>query len=144
MCELTKMSAVVPGHDGKAGCAAISVAAGSVVDQNFLRDLLQYCLQHLPRYAVPVFIRHQTNLKPMHNQKQNKVPLRSDGLDLDKIYGVGRDFQEAREAGQDVIYWWPGGLGSPTISRNHESYVPFSRDDWLKLMSPQSQDRARL
>jgi len=39
----------------------------------------------LPKYAVPVFLRVVSEMSPMHNNKQNKVPLRQEGVDLDKI-----------------------------------------------------------
>jgi hypothetical protein len=123
----------VPGHDGKAGCAAISLHSTQQATPEFFRTLLKYGMEHLPKYAVPVFLRLQNESTPMHNQKQNKVPLKKEGIDLDLVYGQGRDFAEARTQGQDVLYWWPGALGHPDPGMDGESYVPFEQRDWAAL-----------
>src|SRR5271168_4216410 len=52
---------------------------------------------YLPRYAVPIFLRIVGQMTPIHNNKQNKVPLREEGIDLRKIRGG------------DEIMWVPGG-----------------------------------
>lgn len=66
----------------------------------------------------------------MHNQKQNKVPLKKDGLDLDRVYGRGRDARQAEAEGKDVVYWWPGALGHLSPDVGGESYIIFDRKDW--------------
>ncbi len=40
---------------------------------------------HLPKYAVPLFIRVVKEMTPIHNNKQNKVPLREEGVDPAKV-----------------------------------------------------------
>lgn len=120
----------VPGHDGKAGCAAIALAGGQAPTPEFFRSLLKYSLENLPKYSVPVFLRLQVETTAMHNQKQNKVPLKKDGIDLDAIYGPGKDADEARGEGKDVMYWWPGALGHPDPGLDGEGYVVFERKDW--------------
>jgi hypothetical protein len=119
----------VPGHDGKAGCAAIQLEANQAATPEFFSALLKYATEQLPRYAVPVFVRI-AKLDPMHNNKQNKIPLKRDGIDLDAIYGAGMDAADAREAGRDVVYWWPSALGHPNPGLDGEVYITFSRADW--------------
>jgi hypothetical protein len=52
-------------------------------------------------------------MTPIHNNKQNKVPLREEGVDPTKVY-VG-----------DELYWIPGGAG--------QTYHPFTADHWEDL-----------
>jgi hypothetical protein len=133
----------VPGHDGRAGCAAVSLTPETKADATYFRELLRYALEHLPKYAVPVFIRLQVESKPMHNQKQNKVPLKKDGFDLDRIYGPGKDVNDAKVEGKDVMYWWPGGVGHANPDLDGESYIPFERKDWEALKA-RAKETARL
>lgn len=135
LTEAIVYGVAVPGHDGKAGCAAIALAAGQAPTPQFFRDLLKYSLGQLPKYAVPVFLRLQQETTAMHNQKQNKVPLKKDGLDLNAIYGVGNDATDAREQGKDVMYWWPGALGHPDPGMDGEGYVVLTRADWEGIMN---------
>jgi hypothetical protein len=123
----------VPGHDGKAGMAAINLEPTSAPTPEVFRSILAYALAHLPKYAVPVFLRLQSGFTPMHNQKQNKVPLKKEGIDLDVIYGPGKDANDARAEGKDVLYWWPGSLGLPNPGLDGESYVVFDRKDFEGL-----------
>jgi hypothetical protein len=51
-------------------------------------------------------------MTPIHNNKQNKVPLRAEGVDPAKV-----------KAG-DTIYWIPPGA---------DTYEPFTPDCWEKL-----------
>jgi hypothetical protein len=66
----------------------------------------------------------------MHNQKQNKIPLKKDGINMDAIYGAGKDYADAREEGKDLLYWWPSALGHPNPGLDGELYVPLTRQDW--------------
>lgn len=72
---------------------------------------------NLPKYAVPIFIRLVSEPLSTGNHKQNKVPLKAEGVDPDKV------------SSGDAIYWARG-----------DTYVPFTRADWDGL----SQGRARL
>jgi hypothetical protein len=126
----------VPGHDGRAGCAAIHLAASQEPTPQFLADLLKYSNDKLPKYAVPVFIRLLRDIQPMHNQKQNKIPLKKDGISMDAIYGPGADFADAEAAGKDVLYWWPGALGQTTgtVGSDGPRYIPLTRADWASIV----------
>ena len=135
---------LVPGHDGRAGCAAISLSPEVRPDSQYFRDLLRYSLDNLPKYAIPVFIRLQPGgSTAMHNQKQNKVPLKKDEINLDRIYGEGKDFKDALAEGKDVMYWWPGGVGHPNPDLEGEAYIPFERKDWEAIQA-RGKETARL
>jgi len=70
----------------------------------------------------------------MHNNKQNKVPLRTDGIDLRKL--MERADKEAKEPGKeeaeyDTMYWHPAALGSGKgKSGGDDGYVVFTMADW--------------
>jgi hypothetical protein len=53
-------------------------------------------------------------MTPIHNNKQNKVPLREEGVDPAKVYKG------------DEIVWVPG---------NEATYIPFTQDHWDGLNS---------
>lgn len=53
----------------------------------------------------------------MHNNKQNKVQLRREGIELDKI-------ANGEGGKKDVMYWCPPG---------GDTYVPFHREEWDSL-----------
>ena len=59
-------------------------------------------------------MRHVQEASTTHNNKQNKVPLKNEGVDPDKV------------ADGDAIFWIDGhGKGG--------TYVPFTRNDWESL-----------
>jgi hypothetical protein len=98
----------------------------------------------MPKYAVPVFIRILKSTMTMHNNKQNKAPLKNDAFDLDKIYGSGIDFEEAREQGKDAVLWSPAALGQGSKSDAGSGWVPFKRADWEKIKQGGQAGAARL
>ncbi|KAF1963021.1 fatty acid transporter-like protein [Byssothecium circinans] len=127
----------VPGHDGRAGCAAIYIDPGSLATFDF-NALLQHARAKLPMYAVPVFIRVLSNLTTMHNNKQNKVPLRNDGIDLQKLRE--RTEKEAEASGlekekvkYDTIYWCPASLSNTKGGEKDDGYVVYTDADWNAL-----------
>ncbi|WP_300378111.1 long-chain-acyl-CoA synthetase [Henriciella sp.] len=70
----------VPGSDGKAGMA--SVTTNGYLDYQHLLDSLA---AHLPRYAIPVFIREQQEAATTGTFKYRKVDLAADGYDPDTV-----------------------------------------------------------
>jgi acyl-CoA synthetase (AMP-forming)/AMP-acid ligase II len=129
----------VPGHDGRAGCAAIYIDPTQLGTFDF-NGLLQYSREKLPKYAVPVFIRVLNNLTAMHNNKQNKVPLRNDGIDLLKLQE--RANKEAAASGSDAasikydtMYWCPSSLGNTKGVEDIGGYVVYTEADWNALKS---------
>jgi acyl-CoA synthetase (AMP-forming)/AMP-acid ligase II len=136
--EANVYGVAVPGHDGRAGCAAVYIEPSQLDNFDF-NALLAHAKAKLPKYAVPVFLRIQKRQTTMHNNKQNKVPLRNDGIDLRKI--VERtDKEEAEAAGEkgavevvyDTMYWHPAALGVKKVEGD-KGYVVFTMEDWDRL-----------
>jgi fatty-acyl-CoA synthase len=66
----------VPGHDGRAGMAAVTPRDG--VD---VQALYNHLAEHLPSYARPVFLRLQGEVETTGTLKYRKVDLVNDGFD---------------------------------------------------------------
>ncbi|KAF3765224.1 hypothetical protein M406DRAFT_70283 [Cryphonectria parasitica EP155] len=110
----------LPGHDGRAGAVALYLGEEEKGRFDFA-EFLRHCRSRLPRYAVPIFIRLTRAAYSTGTHKQNKVPLKSEGVDPDKL------------SNDDAIYWIePSG--------KDDTYVPFTRSDWESLQT----HRARL
>lgn len=124
----------VPGHDGKAGCASIYVPPHERATFD-LEKFLLYAQSQLPKYAVPVFLRIVLEMSPMHNNKQNKVPLKKEGIDVEKV--------EASAAAEgkvpDKMMWHPPAVGLP----GPNTYVDFTKADLERLRGAHS-GQARL
>ena len=89
----------MPRHDGRAGCVALRFADGFNPETFDWKAFLGYAKSKLPRYAVPVFVRLVSKGSNTDNQKQNKGPLREEGIEIDK-YG------EKMVGGEgDVVMW---------------------------------------
>ena len=119
--EANVYGVLVPGHDGRAGAAAIDVKP-SMRAQFDWADLAKHAEQHLPKYAVPVFVRlvgGNVGRSASHNYKQGKGPLREEGVDpaLKGTKVVGGD--------SDTILWMPS---------KHDGYIPFGSNDWESLV----------
>ncbi|KAI9698557.1 MAG: hypothetical protein M1820_007447 [Bogoriella megaspora] len=114
--EANVYGVLVPGHDGRAGCAAIFLDPQIRPSFDFA-DLMRHAQAGLPRYAVPVFLRVVEQVTPIHNNKQNKVPLRKEGIDPDAIAnGIAGP--------NDTVLWCPPQT---------KTYIPFTRKDWEGL-----------
>ncbi|KAI5856152.1 acetyl-CoA synthetase-like protein [Durotheca rogersii] len=110
--EATVYGVSLPNHDGKAGMAAIYVdPAVKNFDYN---GLLKHARTHLPKYAVPVFVRRIGARSATHNNKQDKMPLKRAGVDPE-------------QTGADPVLW------VPDHAKGGEAYVPFSPADWDSL-----------
>ncbi|KZL71931.1 AMP-binding enzyme [Colletotrichum tofieldiae] len=103
----------LPGHDGKAGAAALDIDSAQKSTFNHA-DFLSYTRARLPRYAVPIFIRLLHEGTATHNNKQNKAPLKNEGVDPSKVQG-----------GDQILWIEKHGKGN--------TYVPFTQDDWNSL-----------
>ncbi|KAL1970232.1 hypothetical protein VTN77DRAFT_5392 [Rasamsonia byssochlamydoides] len=97
----------VPNHEGRAGCAAIQLAGSNTGEFDFAA-FTHYARSHLPRYAVPVFLRIVQSSSHIHNNKQNKVPLREEGVDPSKrgtkVPGGEKDRLLYLPPGKDSVY----------------------------------------
>ncbi|CAN9201125.1 unnamed protein product [Alternaria alternata] len=67
------------------------------------KALLDYSRSKLPRYAVPLFLRLVKEASNTDNQKQNKAPLREEGMEIDK-FGT-----KVVGGGNDVVMWMKPG-----------------------------------
>lgn len=105
---------LVPRHDGRAGCVALRLADGVSPDTFDWKALLAYSRSKLPRYAVPIFLRLVKEASNTDNQKQNKAPLREEGMEIDK-FGT-----KVVGGGDDVVMWMKPG---------EDRYVRFTMSD---------------
>lgn len=116
IAEANVYGVTVPGHEGRAGCAALHLTVNP--DEAFFAELLRFCQKNLPRYAVPVFLRIVQRSSHIHNHKQNKVGLRREGVDPEK-YGT-----EEKDGERDAFLWCQPATAT---------YQPFGRKDWEGL-----------
>jgi acyl-CoA synthetase (AMP-forming)/AMP-acid ligase II len=111
--EANVYGVTVPGHEGRAGCAAILLTpecllpSGEVKDET-LESLATWCINSLPKYAVPLFLRVVKEVVATGNNKQQKTGLRKQGIDPELTAG-------------DHMYWLKPGS---------QKYEPFARGDW--------------
>ncbi|KAG0217977.1 hypothetical protein BGX33_009008 [Mortierella sp. NVP41] len=98
----------IPGHDGRAGMAAI-IAKPSMNWDKFAT----YALKNLPRYSVPIFIRKTPEIEITGTFKQRKVELVKEGMDPSVI--------------ADEMLWLDG-----------HSYRPFKAAEHRRVVSGQA------
>jgi acyl-CoA synthetase (AMP-forming)/AMP-acid ligase II len=119
VAEANVYGVVVPGHEGRAGCAALHLEPGVDGDLNgFLEKMRAHAVANLPKYAVPVFLRLVARSTHIHNHKQNKVPLRKEGVDPSLVGS------EAPEGKGDRFFW---------LDPRRRVYVPFGTEEWAAL-----------
>ncbi|KAF7591201.1 hypothetical protein BBP40_001860 [Aspergillus hancockii] len=117
--EANVYGVTVPHHEGRAGCAAIQISPDARANFDF-QGLAKFARSRLPKYAVPVFLRIVESSTHIHNHKQNKVPLRDEGVNPEKI---GTKVTEGKA---DQFYWLPPGA---------HLYTQFGREEWEVLHS---------
>ncbi|KAE8388481.1 hypothetical protein BDV23DRAFT_185411 [Aspergillus alliaceus] len=117
--EANVYGVTVPYHEGRAGCAALQISPESKANFDF-QELARFARSRLPKYAVPVFLRIVESSTHIHNHKQNKVPLRDEGVD------PGKTGTKVTEGKTDKFYWLPPG---------EASYKEFGRGEWEILQS---------
>ncbi|KAK4695018.1 hypothetical protein P7C71_g2655, partial [Lecanoromycetidae sp. Uapishka_2] len=119
--EANVYGAELPNHEGRAGCAALSIASEKKSSFDW-RGLADFAKARMPRYAIPVFVRvlsEEVGGAASHNNKQDKVKLRAEGVDPAKrgekvVNGKG-----------DEVYWIPP---------RGDGYVRFEDEDWRSLV----------
>ena len=72
----------VPGHDGRAGMAALVMLPGVPFDADGFWKL---ALERLPRYAAPLFVRLMDTPDMTGNYKLRKVDLQKQGFDASRV-----------------------------------------------------------
>ncbi|PGH01255.1 hypothetical protein AJ80_09039 [Polytolypa hystricis UAMH7299] len=150
VAEANVYGVLVPGHEGRAGCVALSIVDDTAItttttttttttssmasntnasNQDIPRGwfdfngFLAHARRHLPKYAIPVFVRLVASTSSTDNLKQSKVPLREEGIDFEKLGScVG-------EKGKGDRFLWlkPGRV------EKGKGYVEFSREDLAML-----------
>ncbi|KAI8800871.1 long-chain fatty acid transport protein 4-like protein [Cladochytrium replicatum] len=106
----------IPGHDGKAGMALISPNADFD-----LKGLSAYAHKHLPKYAVPVFIRISSSVTTTSTFKHVKFDLEKEAFDPEKVSDslyVLDTFMEGRSASKKDV----------------GSYQPFGEKEYSRLV----------
>ncbi|KAJ5698944.1 Isopenicillin N epimerase component 1 [Penicillium macrosclerotiorum] len=107
----------LPNHEGRAGCAALQISPEARQTFDFAA-LARFARSKLPRYAVPIFLRIVDNPTHIHNHKQNKVPLREEGVDPELIGTKVTD-------GQGDHFLW--------VAPGNQEYTPFGKQEWQKI-----------
>lgn len=100
----------VPGHDGRAGCAAVVLKTVEPTEAT-LRSLAQHVTKELPAFAQPIWLRITREMQTTGTNKQQKNVLQKEGIDLDVVEREG-----------DVLVWLKNGM-----------YVRFTRKDLEEL-----------
>ena len=72
----------IPGADGRAGMAAVTLASGSEFDGTAIAEGLR---KALPDYAVPLFIRIVDEVEHTSTYKSRKTELREQGYDSAQV-----------------------------------------------------------
>lgn len=98
----------VPGTDGRAGMAAVTIKGDLDAD-----GLYAYLSQHLPHYAMPLFIRLQREAETTGTFKYRKVDLVKAGFDPDEVNG-------------DPVFF---------VHPEKGTYVPLRRDDYETILA---------
>jgi acyl-CoA synthetase (AMP-forming)/AMP-acid ligase II len=101
----------LPNYEGKAGCAALKLDANSLTKVDF-NKLHKFAQAELPPPAVPTFLRLGDFSAHTPNNKQNKVQLREQGVDPERLNSDAR-----------ILWCRPGVQG----------YQPFNFEDWNKI-----------
>jgi acyl-CoA synthetase (AMP-forming)/AMP-acid ligase II len=120
VAEAIVYGVLVPKHDGRAGCVALRLSSPSSSPSSSVdwAGLLAHARAKLPKYAVPVFVRLIREASSTDNQKQNKGPLRLEGIEVDK-------FGEKVVGGEtDEVFWVKPGASE---------YVRFTGKDLADL-----------
>ncbi|XP_071805810.1 long-chain fatty acid transport protein 2-like [Asterias amurensis] len=102
----------VPGHDGKAGMAAIVIMKGHRLD---LHNVYSHVVKSLPLYACPKFLRVLTEMDITVTFKHRKTDLAKEGFDLNVI--------------SDPLFF---------LDTERKTYVPLTNDVISKLVVGQA------
>ncbi|KXT13554.1 hypothetical protein AC579_1405 [Pseudocercospora musae] len=116
--EANVYGVTVPGHEGRAGCAALHLENLNDATPAFFQDLLAHARKNLPKYAVPVFLRIVKSSSHIHNHKQNKVGLRQEGVDPEAVGTIEKSGEE------DVFLW---------LDPKTQTYETFGKPSWTSL-----------
>lgn len=108
--EVNVYGVALPNHDGRAGCAAVLLR--SEPDATVLKELAGHARKHLPKFAVPLFVRVVKQFEVTGTNKYTKHGLREQGVDISKV-------------GDDKLFWLRPGA---------EAYEKFGKKEWEGLV----------
>ncbi|KAG8630941.1 hypothetical protein KVT40_000081 [Elsinoe batatas] len=114
--EVVVYGVQLPGHDGRAGCAAVLFKGEGEVSDATLEKLGAYVKERLPRFAWPLFLRRVKGLDTTGTSKYQKQGLRTQGVDPAKT-------------GSDEVWWLQGGTGG---------YRRFGDKEWKGVVAGQT------
>lgn len=115
IAEATVYGVELPGYDGRAGCAAMTLEGGGSPSPQFLQSLAKYARANLASYARPLFLRFPVEgLQTTGTNKTIKTAFRNEGVEPAKVNKI---------APHDRLYWLQG-----------ERYVEFSDKDWKRVV----------
>jgi acyl-CoA synthetase (AMP-forming)/AMP-acid ligase II len=102
----------LPHHDGRAGCAAITLSTGQQPSSETMRDIAVHVRRELPRFAQPLFLRVLLEVggQATGTFKQQKHVLRQASV------------RPGNDAEMGSVYWLVG-----------DEYVPFKESDWQSI-----------
>ncbi|KIW07112.1 hypothetical protein, variant [Verruconis gallopava] len=108
----------IPGHDGRAGCAALVLQdEQKPLTESELAEIGAQATKGLPRYAVPIFLRVHRGDAAAANRtgtmKQQKTVLRNEGVNPALVSKSG-----------DELFWLPP---------NSKAYQRFGEKEWNAL-----------
>jgi acyl-CoA synthetase (AMP-forming)/AMP-acid ligase II len=116
--EANVYGVTVPGHEGRAGCAALMLPDEAYTEPqtltpkpDILASLAAWNTNNLPKYAIPVFLRFVKELTVTGTNKQQKPKLRMEGVD-------------PARTGSDPVYMLRPGTAA---------YTRFSGQQWKEL-----------
>ena len=114
------LTLLLPGHDGRACCAAVYIEPADRASFDF-KSFLSHSQKLLPKYAIPLFLRfiQDDQAHTMHNNKQNKTQLRREGVDPEKV-------SQGTAGSKDTLYWLPP---------KGNTYEPFGEAEWRSIVA---------
>lgn len=107
--EVNIVGVEVPGKDGRACLAAVTVKPGAELD---VASLLKTAKANLPAYAVPVFVRLLPQQETTGTFKHMKAKYRTEGIDPSKV--------------QDKMWW---------LCPDARAYVPYDAAAYAAIVS---------
>ncbi|XP_064620171.1 long-chain fatty acid transport protein 2-like [Lineus longissimus] len=102
----------IPGCDGRAGMAAMTIKDGHEVSDEFFNSLYTKVVEFLPVYARPLFLRLQTEIQTTSTYKYIKINLQRDGFDPNLI--------------KDPLYM---------LDNNNQTYTPLNLQLYGQIVS---------
>lgn len=71
----------VTGHDGRAGMVSLVLKDNEKLTSEKLKAIYHHCEHKLPKYARPIVLRHEKEMRTTGTFKQHKVVLMEEGFD---------------------------------------------------------------